>query len=68
MSEYDHIAFWRFRELRRRVPFGRTTIWAMCREGRFPQPYKIGKTAVAWRSDEIEKWIGDQKISEPKAK
>ncbi len=52
-----NIAFWRWRELRKRVPFGRTTIWTMVRDKRFPQPYKIGKAAVAWRSDEIEAWI-----------
>ena len=33
----------RFKELRQRVPLGRTTIWRMMREGRFPQSRRIGK-------------------------
>jgi prophage regulatory protein len=56
MSE-NNVAFWRWRELKKRVPFGRTTIWAMCKEGRFPKPYRIGKLAIAWRSDEVQAWI-----------
>ena len=40
--------FIRFRELRQRIPLGRTTIWRMMREGRFPQSRRIGKMAAAW--------------------
>jgi prophage regulatory protein len=47
----------RFKELRQRVPLGRTTIWKMMREGRFPQSRRIGKMATAWLENEIEEWI-----------
>jgi len=47
----------RFKELRQRVPLGRTTIWRMMREGRFPQSRRIGKVATAWLEEEIEEWI-----------
>jgi prophage regulatory protein len=47
----------RFKELRKRVPLGRTTIWKMMREGRFPQSRRIGKMATAWLEHEIEDWI-----------
>ncbi|RQV93576.1 AlpA family phage regulatory protein [bacterium] len=47
----------RFKELRQRVPLGRTTIWRMMREGRFPRSRRIGKTATAWLENEIEEWI-----------
>ncbi len=59
MTEND-IAFWRWPELKKRVPFGRTTIWKMCKDNRFPQPYKIGKTVIAWRSDEVLAWISER--------
>ena len=47
----------RFKELRQRVPLGRTTIWRMMREGCFPQSRRIGKSARAWLENEIEEWI-----------
>jgi predicted DNA-binding transcriptional regulator AlpA len=56
MSE-NNIAFWRFKELRKHVPYGRTTIWKMYTEGTFPKPYKIGKNVIAWRSDEVLAWM-----------
>ena len=47
----------RFKELRNRVPLGRTTIWRMMRDGQFPRSRRIGKTAMAWLEDEVEDWI-----------
>jgi prophage regulatory protein len=47
----------RFRELKERVGLGRTTIWRMMREGRFPQARLIGKSARAWVDSEIDAWI-----------
>jgi prophage regulatory protein len=49
--------FIRFRELRQRIPLGRTTIWRMMREGRFPQSRRIGKMAAAWLESEVEDWM-----------
>lgn len=53
----------RFKELRQRVPLGRTTIWQMMREGRFPRSRRIGKTAKAWLEDEVEDWIRKQAMA-----
>jgi len=47
----------RFKELRKLIPLGRTTISRMMREGRFPQSRRIGKAAMAWLENEIEEWI-----------
>jgi prophage regulatory protein len=47
----------RFKELRGLIPLGRTTIWRMMREGRFPQSRRIGKMAAAWLESEVEDWI-----------
>jgi len=49
--------FIRFKELRQRIPLGRTTIWKMMREGRFPQSRRIGKMAAAWLESEVEEWM-----------
>jgi prophage regulatory protein len=49
--------FIRFKELRQRIPLGRTTIWKMMRGGRFPQSRRIGKMAAAWLESEVEDWM-----------
>jgi prophage regulatory protein len=49
--------FIRFKELRQRIPLGRTTIWRMMHEGRFPQSRRIGKMAAAWLESEVEDWM-----------
>jgi prophage regulatory protein len=53
----ESMRYIRFKELRKLVPLGRTTIWKMMKEGRFPQSYRIGKAATAWLESEIEEWI-----------
>ena len=50
----------RFKEVRKLIPLGRTTIWRMMREGRFPQSRRIGKTAMAWLESEVEDWIKER--------
>jgi prophage regulatory protein len=50
----------RFKELRKLIPLGRTTIWLMMREGRFPQSRRIGKVAMAWLESEVEDWIKER--------
>ena len=50
----------RFKELRKLIPLGRTTIWLMMREGRFPQSRRIGKVATAWLEHEVEDWIKER--------
>lgn len=50
----------RFKELRKSIPLGRTTIWRMMREGRFPQSRRIGKMAAAWLESEVEDWIKER--------
>jgi len=39
----------------------RSSILAMAKSGgsSFPQPLKIGKRAIAWRSQDIEAWISE---------
>ena len=42
-----------------RVPYGRSKVYAMVREGRFPAPIKIDGCAV-WLESEIAAWEASQ--------
>lgn len=48
-------------EVSRRVGFGKTMIYAMIKEGRFPAPYKISPFAARWSEREVVAWIDDVK-------
>lgn len=47
----------RLAEVRQRVGLGKTMIYAMIGEGRFPKPYKITPFAARWSEREIQAWI-----------
>jgi len=47
----------RLLEVRRRVGLGKTMIYELIADGRFPKPYKITPAAVRWSEREIEAWI-----------
>jgi prophage regulatory protein len=39
------------------VPVGKSTWWAGVKDGRFPQPVKIGRRITAWRASDIRDLI-----------
>ncbi|MFO2976469.1 AlpA family phage regulatory protein [Legionella pneumophila serogroup 3] len=39
------------------IPVGRTTWWAGVKNGRFPQPVKLGPRTTAWRVKDIRQLI-----------
>ncbi|WP_104657349.1 helix-turn-helix transcriptional regulator [Ralstonia insidiosa] len=44
----------------------KVSIYKGIKAGTFPAPYRIGRRAVAWRSDDIAAWIdGLQRTTEP---
>jgi predicted DNA-binding transcriptional regulator AlpA len=47
----------RIKEVMSRTGLGRTTIWRLEREGRFPARVRISHNAVAWREHEVLAWI-----------
>ncbi|EDS7164697.1 AlpA family transcriptional regulator [Salmonella enterica] len=49
--------FIRVPEVLRRVGFGRTKLYELIRQGRFPEQVKIGPRTVAFVESEIEEWI-----------
>lgn len=48
-------------EVCRRAGLGKTMIYEMIREGRFPRPYKISPFASRWSERELIAWIDDVK-------
>lgn len=50
----------RMPNVKHRVGLGRTSIYALVAEGKFPAPVKIGKRAVAWSARAVDQWIADQ--------
>ena len=55
--------FIRLPEVIRRTGYKRTSIYEKISEGTFPAPIKLGPRAIAWVSEEIEKWM-DERVAE----
>src|SRR5262245_56767220 len=51
----------RVREVSTRVGLSRTTIWRMCRDGRFPRPVQLSTAAaVGFVEAEVDAWVVEQ--------
>jgi prophage regulatory protein len=48
-------------EVKRRVGIGKSMIYRLIQEGKFPAPYKISPFASRWSDREITAWIDDVK-------
>ena len=48
-------------EVMRRVGLGKTMIYRLIKQGRFPAPYKLSAFAARWSEREIMRWIADVK-------
>ena len=49
----------RRKDLEERLKLSRSSIYAMMAEGEFPKPIRLGRRAVGWLSDDIEKLLQD---------
>jgi prophage regulatory protein len=49
----------RFPEVQRRVSLGKVALWRLRREGRFPQPVRLG-SRIAFIESEVEAWIEER--------
>ena len=47
----------RRKQLETRIGLACSTIYAMMARGDFPRPIKIGRRAVGWRSEYVERWL-----------
>ena len=48
-------------KVKRRVGLGKTMIYRLIQDGKFPAPYKISPFAARWSNQEIVAWIEDVK-------
>ncbi|WP_432481628.1 helix-turn-helix transcriptional regulator [Moraxella sp. ZY200743] len=39
------------------LPFGRTTLWRKCKDGKFPEPQRINASVTVWKNDEVNAWL-----------
>ena len=44
-------------EVERRVGLERSALYRAMREGRFPEPLRVGPKSVRWLLSEVEQWI-----------
>lgn len=51
----------RLDEVQRRVGLGKTMIYRLIQESRFPAPYKLSPFASRWSEREIVAWINEVK-------
>ena len=51
----------RLEEVCRRAGLGKTKIYALIKEGRFPPPYKISPFISRWSERELVAWIDEVK-------
>jgi len=49
----------RLSEVKHRVGFGKTTIYGMIGQDRFPRPHKPSPGAARWSAREIDAWIAN---------
>ncbi|UTO04917.1 AlpA family phage regulatory protein [Moraxella sp. FZLJ2107] len=42
------------------LPFGKSTLWRMVKDGTFPQPIRFGTHCTAWKNSEVLAWIEQQ--------
>jgi len=39
------------------IPYSATTVWRLCRTGKFPRPIKVSPGITAWRVADIRKYL-----------
>lgn len=52
---------YRRKQLEGMLSISRSTIYAMMEAGTFPKPIRIGKRAVGWPDDLIQRWLDDRR-------
>ncbi|WP_253850210.1 helix-turn-helix transcriptional regulator [Moraxella nonliquefaciens] len=41
------------------LPFGRTTLWHKCKNGKFPKLQRLNASVTVWRNDEVNEWLAN---------
>lgn len=52
--------YYRINELSEILSMGKSTIWGLVKEGKFPQSIKISEGVTVWKSEDILRWVDEQ--------
>jgi prophage regulatory protein len=55
----------RLKDVVKRVPVAKSTIWLWVSDGKFPRPVKLSERVTAWPVSSIERWEAERQA--PKA-
>lgn len=55
-TDVPQVAFVRMAAVVRMTGLGRSTIYRLIAENKFPSPVRLAKRAVAWRRTDLEVW------------
>ena len=66
-KEIPHDRLLRINEVLQILPVSRSAWWNGVREGRFPQPIKLGPRTTCWRYSEIMKLVSADSIDNGEA-
>lgn len=55
-SEANTLLFLRMRAVTRMTGMGRSTIYRLVAQDKFPSPARLANRAVAWRRTDLERW------------
>lgn len=53
--------YYRINDLSEILSIGKSTIWGLMKEGKFPQSIKISQGVTAWDSEDILKWVDENR-------
>jgi len=53
--------FIRIRDLTKRIPVSKSTIWLWVQERKFPAPVKLSERVTAWPVAAVEKWEAEKR-------
>jgi predicted DNA-binding transcriptional regulator AlpA len=43
------------------LPVSRATLWRWIKDGKFPQPFKLGENTTCWDAGEVDAWLTSRK-------
>ena len=52
--------YYRINELSEILSMGKSSIWGLVKEGKFPQSIKISEGVTVWKSEDILRWVDEQ--------
>ena len=63
-EDLPRIGYAREPQILRDVPVGRSTLWSMAKDGRFPKPIKLSPRVTAWRCEQVWEWLEAQQAKQ----